>query len=67
MEKLRARFGQVQAVMAGDEAFQGEDKYLGRICIARKGRRLAGYTGATDAVALTISLLARIRDSTLNP
>jgi len=67
MEKLRARFGQVQAVMAGDEAFQGEDKYLGRICISRKGRRLAGYTGAMDAVALTISLLARIRDSTLNP
>lgn len=62
MEKLRARFGQLQAATAGDEAFQVEDKYLGRICVARKGRRLAGYAGAPDAVALTVSLLERVNN-----
>jgi hypothetical protein len=63
MEKLRTRFGSVEAAQLGDEAFQTEDKYLGRICIARRGRRLAGYASVpagVDAVALTGSLLNRI-------
>lgn len=60
MEKLRARFGQAQAASAGDEAFQADDKYLGKICVARKGSRLVGYAGAPDAVALTVALLARV-------
>lgn len=64
LEKLRARFGSVEAANSlGDEAFQTTDKYLGRICIARRGRRLVGYAtipADSDPIALTGSLLARI-------
>jgi len=63
MEKLRARFAEAQPAKLGDEAFEVEDKYLGRICIARRGRRLIGYANvppATDAVGLTAALLVRV-------
>lgn len=63
MDKLRARFTEAQPAKLGDEAFLVEDKYLGRICIARKGRRLIGYAGVpapADPVNLTSGLLASV-------
>lgn len=63
LDKLRARFGTVTPVTLADEAFQTEDKYLGRICIARRANRLIGYAGVppdSDPQALTRALLTRI-------
>ncbi len=63
MDKLRTRFAQAEPANVGDEALVVDDKYLGRICIARKGRRLTGYANvpaAGDAVHLTSALLDRI-------
>jgi hypothetical protein len=67
IQKLRERFGETaKAPIAGDtfdDAFQVTDKYLGRICIARKGRYLAGYgnlADGQDAVKLAAALAARL-------
>ena len=48
---------------SGDDAFQVTDKYLGRVCIARKGRYLAGYGNLADgqeAVKLVTALISRL-------
>jgi hypothetical protein len=61
LEKLRTRFGQTEKAAVGDEAFQATDKYLGRLCMFRKGRRLGGFAGVpqdADAVALAGRLAA---------
>jgi len=63
MEKLRARFGTVSPAKIADDAFQASDRYLGRICIFRKGRMVAGYGNVAegqDAVALATALAARL-------
>ena len=63
MEKLRARFGDNTPAKIGDEAFQATDQYLGRLCIFRKGRYVAGYGNIAegqDGVALSTALLQRI-------
>jgi hypothetical protein len=63
MTKLRTRFAPLEVVVLGDEAFQAEDKYLGRLCIARQGRHLLGYANVTadgDAVSLARALLQRM-------
>jgi hypothetical protein len=64
MKKLRARFAANAEARAGDEAFQANDPYLGRLCFFRKGRYLGGYANVAedqDAVALAIALAAGIR------
>lgn len=63
MEKLRARFGETTKTPIADDAFQVTDKYLGRICVVRKGRYLAGYgnlADGQDAVKLATVLAARL-------
>jgi len=63
MEKLRARFGASTPARIGDEAFQATDQYLGRLCIFRKGRYVAGYANVADGqdgVALATALAQRI-------
>jgi hypothetical protein len=63
MQKLRERFGETAKAPIADDAFQVTDKYLGRLCIARKGRYLAGYgnlADGQDAVALVKSLASRL-------
>ena len=63
MQKLRERFGETAKAPIGDEAFQVTDKYLGRMCIVRKGRYLAGYGNVADgqdAVKLATVLAARL-------
>ena len=61
--KLQARFAGAQAVQSGDEAFQAADQYLGRLCVIRKGARLAGFANVPDGqdpVAQANGLAARL-------
>ena len=63
MQKLRERFGETAKASIADDAFQVTDKYLGRVCIARKGRYLTGYgnlADGQDAVKLVTSLASRV-------
>jgi hypothetical protein len=63
MEKLRARFAGNSPAKIGDEAFQAADQYLGRLCIFRKGRYVAGYGNLAegqDGIALATVLAQRI-------
>ena len=63
LEKLRARLGETTPAKLGDEAFQREDRYLGRLCFARKGKYLAGYANVAqgkDPAALTEALLKQL-------
>ncbi len=46
---LRQRFARAGAAKIGDEAFQFNDKYLGGMCIFRKGRMLGGSAHTPDA------------------
>jgi len=63
MQKLRERFGETVKAAIADDAFQVADKYLGRMCIVRKGRYVAGYgnlADGQDAVKLVTVLAARL-------
>jgi hypothetical protein len=63
MKKLRARFGETTAAQVGDEAFQANDRYLGRLCFARKGSYIAGYANVAegqDPAALTKAFVGRL-------
>ncbi|MGP8244351.1 MAG: DUF6599 family protein [Bryobacteraceae bacterium] len=62
--QLKARFGSTTPVKLSDEAFQVTDRYLGRLCVFRKGRYIAGYAiSAEDAdpVALSTALAGKIQ------
>ncbi len=61
--KLKERFAPNSAAQVGDEAFVGEDKYLGRICFFRKGARIGGWTNVPagqDPAGLGKALAAAI-------
>ena len=63
MAKLRARFGETTTVNIADDAFKMNDKYLGQVCIFRKGLYLAGYgnvTAGQDPVSLAKTLASRL-------
>jgi hypothetical protein len=62
MEKLKARFEPVTPGKIADQSFQATDKYLGRICIFRKGAYIGGYaiSDATDPVPLAAQLAAKL-------
>jgi len=63
MAKLRARVGETQPAKLAEEAFQANDKYLGRLCFFRKGRYIGGYANLAegqDALAPASALAARI-------
>lgn len=64
MQQLKSRLGAATPARLGDEAFQAVDQYLGRLCVFRKGRYIAGYaisTDGVDAVALSTELAAKIQ------
>jgi hypothetical protein len=64
MNKLRARIGGAVPVKIADEGFEATDKYLGRLCIFRKGRTIGGFTGlaaGADAVATAGRLAERVK------
>jgi hypothetical protein len=63
MTRLKARVSEASPVKVGDEAFEANDRYLGRLCFFRKGRYVGGYSGLAegqDAAALGAALAARI-------
>ncbi len=63
MDKLRARFGETAAAQVADDAFQVNDKYLGRLCFFRKGKYIGGYANVAegqDPVTLAKALAARL-------
>ncbi|HTS28381.1 MAG TPA: DUF6599 family protein [Bryobacteraceae bacterium] len=63
MDKLRARFAGTAAVHIADDAFQMNDRYLGQVCIFRKGRYIAGYgnvAAGQDSVSLAKALAGRL-------
>ena len=63
MAKLRQRFGDTQAVALADEAFQANDKYLGRLLFFRKGVHVGGFANLVegfDATKPAQALAARI-------
>jgi hypothetical protein len=66
LQKLRARFaatGETTAATVADEAFQANDKYLGRLCFFRKGRYVGGYANVADGqnpVDLSVALAAKL-------
>jgi len=63
MVKLRAKFVANTAAAVGDEGFLAADQYLGKLCIFRKGKYVAGYgnlADGQDGVALSTALAKRI-------
>jgi hypothetical protein len=51
MQKLRDRFGDTQAAELADEGFRGNDKYLGKLVVFRKGPYVAGFVNLTEGPA----------------
>ena len=63
MNKLRERIGQTTPTKIADEAFQANDRYLGGLCVFRKGRYLGGFANLPrpqDAATLATALVGRI-------
>jgi hypothetical protein len=62
MQKLKARFEGVAPVKIADDAFQATDKYLGRLCVFRKGAYIGGYaiSDNTDPIPLATQLAAKL-------
>jgi hypothetical protein len=46
--KLKARFSPAGAAQAGEEAYTGDDRLLGKFCLFRKGARVGGFVGAVE-------------------
>jgi len=63
LERLKARIGETQPVQIADEGFEATDRYLGKLCVFRKGRYLAGFANLKpedDAQGRAKALAARI-------
>jgi hypothetical protein len=62
LSKLRERFPPNGVAKAGDEAFLAQDRYLGTICMFRKGVFVGGWTSVkeADAAGLAAKLAGRL-------
>jgi hypothetical protein len=63
MEKFKARFADSAAISLAGEAFRATDRYLGRLCVFRKGRFIGGYaitSGETDPLVGATALAAKL-------
>lgn len=63
MQKLRGRFGETSATKLADEAFTITDRYLGRMCVFRKGRTIGGWSNVaegSDPSALATALAGKV-------
>ena len=63
IQKLRARFTETANAKIADEGFVVMDRYLGKLCVFRKGRMIGGYANVaegSDAAALATGLAAKI-------
>jgi hypothetical protein len=64
LAKLKARWSTAEAVAAGEEAYAGADRILGRMGAGRKGRYVFGVAGlkeGEDAAARLAALAANIQ------
>jgi hypothetical protein len=64
LQQLKARFPGAAAAKVADEAFQATDQYLGRLCVFRTGRYLAGYAipdKGVDLMVVTRELAGKIQ------
>ena len=64
MQKLKARFAEATPAKIGEESFQANDRYLGRLCMFRKGRYVGGYANVaegSDDAALAAALAAKLK------
>jgi hypothetical protein len=64
MKKVRGRIAENQPAKVADEGFEANDKYLGRLCVFRKGRYIGGFTGlkeGEDAVAAASKLAGNVK------
>ncbi|MBL8173583.1 MAG: hypothetical protein JNK48_02880 [Bryobacterales bacterium] len=50
LAQLKQRLNATETASLGDDSFQVKDKYLGRICVFRKGSILAGTANFPDSV-----------------
>ena len=60
---VRQRFEGTTSADVADEAFQANDRYLGGVCIFRKGHYLGGYahlSEVSEAVSLSRTLASRL-------
>ena len=48
LAKVKARFTDTAPAKIGDESFQVNDKYLGRLCFFRKGKYIGGWANVAD-------------------
>ena len=63
MTKFQERLGEIETADVADQAFTGSDRYLGRMCVARKGPYVLGLAAlktAESPVARTRALAASI-------
>jgi hypothetical protein len=63
LKKASGRMTGSTPIQVGDEAFQANDKYLGKLCFFRKGKYVAGIANVAesgDPVAFAKVLAARI-------
>ena len=61
--KLKDRLSEVEEAEIGDEALTGEDRFLGSMCVARKGSYVVGSVTRKEADirARTVALVAKVR------
>ena len=63
MQKLKSRFAGATPATVADEALQADDRYLGRLCMFRKGRYIGGYANVAegqDPAALATALAGKL-------
>lgn len=64
MNKLRTRIAGNKPAKLADEGFEANDKYLGKLCIFRKGRYVGGFTGlkeGEDVMGASNSLAEKVQ------
>ncbi len=64
LAKVRTRVTGAENAQVADEAFQANDKYLGRLCFFRKGAYIGGYANVAEGqepMALAKRLAERLQ------
>jgi hypothetical protein len=65
MGQLQKRLGETATAKVAEEAFTGSDRYLGGMCVARKGRFVFGFAGlkeGEDGTARTATLAQSVQN-----
>lgn len=62
-EKLKQRYAPAAEAKVGDEAYTGEYRFIGRLCLFRKGSHVGGWVNApegADPAALAAAIAAKL-------